>query len=124
MEVGLVETQDKTRYNVACLECDNVFTPIVGSPLWWRAKQRADKGLLDALYVDGEECGCRTEEVVVNPNAPFRVFGYDMLCENFDVPFDSMMEAIRMFIRLNQGPDVVFITGVSPAVMERLRQMR
>ena len=107
-------------FNVECLDCGTVFSPKIKSPLWWRAKKKADKGYLDALVIRGEECGCEEAPFKAQPNAPFRVFGYDMECHDFDKPFNSMIEAMRTFIRLNNGPDVVFISGVSRAVQERL----
>ena len=118
----MVKTMNETEalYNVACFDCGDVFQPRIKSPLWWRCKQREDKGFLDAVHVYGEECGCRPKEVVRNPNAPFRVFGYDMLGENFDMSFNRMTDAMKAFIKLKQGPDIVFITGVSKVVQDRL----
>ena len=89
-----------------------------------RAKQKADKGFLDAVYIDGEECGCLPKEKIRRPEAPYRVFGFDLLCEDFDIPFNRMTDAVKKFIELNRGPDVVFITGVSEAVQERLRHFK
>lgn len=45
-------------YNVVCRHCGNVFSPAEDTPLWQEAKRRAEKGFLDALHVEGEECGC------------------------------------------------------------------
>ena len=57
-----------TLYNGECMDCGQVFTPAGHSPLWWQAKQRADRGFLDALRIRWKSCGCIQE--VENPNAP------------------------------------------------------
>ena len=107
-----------TLYNVECMDCGQVFTPAGHSPLWWQAKQRADRGFLDALRIRWKSCGCIQE--VENPNAPFRVFGYDDLCEDFNIPCNSFVAAIKSFRKL-RPMSVVFITGVSDVVAHRLQ---
>ena len=108
------------RYNVVCESCDQVFTPQTGTALWWKAKKRADDGFLDAYCCSSEECGC-DEQILLNPDAPYRVFGYDMLCEDFDIPCATFMVAMRAY--LSYRVDVVFIKGVSLAVERTLRRM-
>lgn len=110
---------NETRYNVFCMHCERVFQPLVRSSLWWQAKQRADAGFLDALCISKDKCGCVVGEVC--PDAPYRVFGYDDLCDDFDIPFDTLVPALREFRELNRtGMNTVFIKGVSPAVLDRL----
>jgi hypothetical protein len=110
------------KYNVYCMKCGCVFTPAVKSPLWWRAKQRADKGYLDALPISGEDCGC--VERPSCPEAPFRVFGYDDSCVEFDVPRNTFVGAVRLYRRLRRaGGNVVFIDGVSNAVRQKIDWM-
>jgi hypothetical protein len=111
--------QDQTRYNVVCKSCNNVLTPKYRSPLWWKAKQRADKGFLDAHYCTGIECGCEQERY--KPNAPFRVFGYTDDCQNFDIPFDIWMLAVKKFKSMHDsGGYVVFINGISDTVRQKI----
>jgi len=112
-------TGNKDVFNVECIACGSVFNPPAQSPLWWRAKKRGEEGFLDALHVTGEECGCEPQSV--KPEASFRVFGYDALCEDFDMPFKTFVGAAREFLRLNRdGGYVVFIDGVSDSVRQRL----
>lgn len=104
-------------YNVFCRSCGQVFTPTVRSALWWKAKNRADGGLLDAHQCTGEECGCIQRRY--RPDAPFRVFGYDGFTENFDVPCDTFVQAVIVYRRHRK--DVVLIKGVSDIVEQKLR---
>ena len=106
------------RYNVYCMSCDQVWTPAPRSPLWWRAKKAADRGRLDAIYVTGEECGCIQRQC--RPDAPFRVFGYDDLLENFDIPCNTFVQAIKTYRNAERSGCVVFIKGVSAKVEDRL----
>jgi hypothetical protein len=106
-------------YNVECMNCGSVWQPLARTPLWWRAKQRADNGKLDAAGATGEECGCIKR--VREPNAPFRVFGYDMMCEDFDLPFYRIVDALSTFKKLHADGDIVFISGISNAVVEKLK---
>ncbi len=109
-------------FNVVCRTCGDVWSPGLRSPLWWRAKKRADDGYLDALSVSGEECGCvKKSEKPVKPDAPYRVFGYDDMCVDFNIPFTSFVEAAREYRSAAQQLCTVFISGVSPAVERRLR---
>ena len=57
-------TATQELFNVVCMDCGQIFTPLVRTPLWWKAKQRADQGFLDAMHVSGEECGCVSETVL------------------------------------------------------------
>lgn len=109
----------ETRYNVFCTHCEQVFQPEVRSPLWWQAKQRADAGFLDALCISEDKCGCVVKKS--HPDAPYRVFGYNDLCEDFDIPFHTLVPALQEFRELNRmGMITVFIRGVSPKVLDRL----
>ena len=110
---------NEVRYNVHCVSCGSVWQPLPKSPLWWAAKQRETKGYLDALHVSGEKCGCVKK--VKEPNAPFRVFGYDFDCRDYDVPFTTFVKAVKAFMSANRSGDVVFISGVSKSVEERLK---
>jgi hypothetical protein len=106
-------------YWVECVDCGSVYRPGPQSPAWWRARQAEEVGR--GAYVDSKMCGCSQEKKAISPNAPYRVFGYDMLCEDFDYPFFRFTEACKTFKKLNVGPDVVFITGISNTVLERLK---
>lgn len=110
---------EEVRYNVACFSCGAVFQPLPRTPLWWQAKQRAEKGFLDAVHISGEECGC--EKKVRHPNAPFRVTGYDGMCEDYDVPFNNFISAVKYYKEAVEAGDVVFIIGVSKAVQDRIQ---
>lgn len=110
--------KDTTPYNVYCMGCGAVFQPEPQSPLWWVAKQRDIKGFLDAASISGEKHGCFTARKVIKPNAPFRVFGYDVFCEDFDFPLNTFVEAVKAFKKV-KGDDPltnVFISGISPVV--------
>ncbi len=100
-------TENHREYWVECTDCGNVYSPVIKSPAWWKAKQKGG-----GAYVGSKECGCRREKTVVRPEAPYRVFGYDLLSEEFDIPFDRMIDAMKAFIRINRGPDIVFISGI------------
>lgn len=106
-------------YNVECMNCGSVWQPQVRTPLWWLAHQRASKGYLDAAGATGEECGCVKR--VREPNAPFRVFGYDDMGSEYDKPFKTFVSAVKAFMEANRYGDVVFIKGVSNAVQEKLK---
>ena len=113
--------EDTTPYNVYCMGCDQVFQPEPQSPLWWVAKQRDIQGFLDAPCISGEKHGCFTRRTVIKPDAPFRVFGYDAFCDDFDIPLFTFVEAMKAF--KEEKKDVlamVFISGVSPAVQEAI----
>jgi hypothetical protein len=117
--MGKAGVEPEVRYNVHCVDCGQVFQPLAKSPLWWQAKQRAEKGYLDALHISGEKCGC--EKTRVKPNALFRVFGYNDMCEDFDIPCRTFVEAVRKFISINkEGMNTVFIDGVSNTVQQKL----
>ncbi len=112
---------DVTRYNVYCRACGAIFQPELRSPNWWRAKKRADQGYLDAVEISAKQHGCfEACRPMREPNAPFRVFGYDAMCQGFDAPFQRFIDAVRTFKELRRGPDVVFISGVSDAVINRI----
>ena len=110
---------NQTIYNVECLDCGAVFNPAPQTPLWYQADQRAKKGFLDCVRVSGEKCGCVKKQS--QPNAPFRVFGYDDMCKDFDVGFETFTAAVKKFIELNRvGMYTVFISGVSESVQSKL----
>src|SRR5579872_2125226 len=88
------------RYNVFCRACGTVWQPGVRTSLWWQAKKRSEKGFLDALPVSGRECGCVRQPH--DPDAPIRVFGYDDMCEDFDIPFHSIVDAVRKYRELDE----------------------
>ncbi len=113
---------NEVRYNIHCISCGSVWQPKVKSPLWWQAHQRATKhGYLDALHVSGEKCGC--VKVVREPNAPFRVFGFDFDCREYDVPFQTFVGAVKAFMSANRSGDTVFIHGVSNNVEQKIAWM-
>jgi hypothetical protein len=105
-------------FNVVCINCNAVWAPAAESSLWWQAKKRNERGNLDALPVTGEECGC--VKVKSDPDAPYRVFGFDDECRDFDIPFDSFAEAVKEYREASRSMCTVFIAGVSPAVEQRL----
>ncbi len=111
---------EEIRYNVVCIDCGQVFTPVVRSSLWWRAKKRDEQGYLDALPVTGEECGCIKQPA--HSEAHFRVFGYDDMCMDFDIPCNTFAIAVQKYRQLDRAGCVVFINGVSDAVEDKLRQ--
>ena len=115
--------QAETIYNVHCWDCDRVFQPPVKSPFWWQSKQREAKGFIDALHISGVECGCVRERVQREPGAPYRVFGYDDRCEDFDIPFYAFVPAVKKFRELNDGMTVVFINGVTEKMKRHLDLM-
>jgi hypothetical protein len=113
---------DVTQYNVYCRACGAIFQPELRSPNWWRAKKRADQGYLDAVEISAEQHGCwEAKRPRRDPDAPFRVLGFNCLCEDFDIPFGTFVSAIKEFKdRRNFGLDTVFITGVSDVVKDRI----
>lgn len=108
-------------YYVYCMDCGQDFSPAYMTSLWWQAKKHADHGYLDALLISGTKCGCKKKPS--QPNAPFRVFGYDDLCVDFDVPHNGMIEAMKMYLECSRTGCVVFIKGVSRRVERRLATM-
>ncbi len=118
---SMVSANPEVRYNVVCRNCAGVWTPAVRSSLWWRAKKAADSGRLDAIHVSGEECGCIEKKTVVQPDAPYRVFGYDGDCRDYDIPCTTLVKAIAVFKKCAASGDVVFIQGVSHALEDRLK---
>jgi len=109
-------------YNVFCRACSTVWRPGIRTPLWWKAKKHAEAGYLGALSVSGVECDCI--KPVCEPEAPLRVFGYDDMCEDFDIPYYSFTDAVRKFRKLHaNGGYVVFISGVSPKVETMLNSL-
>lgn len=109
------------RFNVVCIGCHSVWTPSARSRLWWKAKKRADQGYLDALPVTGEECGCVKEKR--EPDAPYRVFGFDDMCVEFDMPFTAFTDAVKEYLDASRGLCTVFIQGVSPKVEAQLASL-
>jgi hypothetical protein len=114
------QKEDTTRYNVFCQQCGSVWQPALKSPLWWQAKQLADTGRLDALCVSPQKCGCVEGRPQRNPKAPFRVFGYDGFCEDFDILCTTFVQAAKRFLNSSRGGDIVHISGVSKRVQDRL----
>lgn len=108
-------------FNVECRACGTVWSPSFRSPLWWRAKKWDESGHLDALCVSGEDCGCQKK--AVQPNAPYRVSGFDDDGKEFDRPFKSFTEAVAAYLTEARGLSTVFIEGVSPEVEQRLAMM-
>lgn len=108
-----------SEYLVQCADCGSVFSPYLGSALWWKAKGHAAEGYLDAFRCSGAECGC-VKEVKIS-DAPYRVFGYDDMCYDFDIPCDTFVEAVKAY--RDNWFGVVFITGVSEPVRRKLRMM-
>lgn len=108
-------------YNVVCMNCDQSFAPQIRSRLWWRAKKRSELGMLDALPISGGECGC--VNIPPEQNAPYRIRGYDHFGRDFDIPFYRFIDAVLKFIGMNQDGYVVFLKGVSPAVISRIETM-
>ncbi len=120
--------KSQTVYNVTCLACGRVWTPGQGSPLWWKASKRAQEGYLDALRVNSRDCGCKEPQAL--PEAPYRVMGYDDMCRDFDLPFDSLVQAAQKYLELERsgGYVVIFVdatwsgSGMSPT-RKRLQAM-
>ena len=108
-------------YNVQCRNCGSVWLAVPKSPQWWRGKQRDEAGYLDAVCVSGEECGCLKK--TVQPDSPFRVFGYGTeFGEEFDVPHHSFTAAVRDYREAKKsGLLDIWISGVSKPVEQRLR---
>jgi hypothetical protein len=106
--------QDDVLYNVSCWNCGQVWIPAVRSPLWWKAKKRAEKGFLDALCVAGTECGCQSE--VLYPDAPYRIVGYDDMGSKFDIPYESMVPAAKKYLELARTfmYSIVFVDKRAP----------
>lgn len=109
---------DQTRYNVHCMDCDQVWQPKIGSSLWWQAKQNAEAGRIDALHIGGKKCGCIPQRR--KPDTPYRVSGYDDTMIDFDFPCKTFVQAAKIYRQCNRQGDVVFISGVSKAVEEQL----
>jgi len=57
----------KTRYNVQCVPAGHATLAPRGSDLEKRAKERVDKGYLDALIVTNKECPqCQSDSMLVS----------------------------------------------------------
>ncbi len=111
------------KFNVVCIECGNAFVPEARTPLWWKAKQHNDRGVLSAMACSGVECGCIKERYVYKPEAPFRVYGYTIECDDYDVPFDTFAGAVKQYLHCKQNCDNVFISGVSSVLQKHLDLM-
>ena len=118
MCTAILSTADLPAYNVVCRTCNHVFSPARKSSLWWRAAKCAEGGRLNAMMISGEECGCVSTPV--EPNAPFRLFGYDDLCRPFDIPLARFIDAVRGFKKLERTGCTVFISGISKEVRDRI----
>lgn len=112
------------RYQVVCIGCGQVWSPAVRSPLWWKAKKRAEQGYLDALCVSPQECGCKPE--VREPDARYRVVGYTDMCDDFDLPFHSLVKAAQKYLELaRDGMYVVcFVDNTVPKGKQSKVEMR
>ena len=76
--------EKQIEYNVVCTNCGRIFRPEIGSDIWDKANAHAEKGYIDAIYVrGGEECGC--VESPADPEAPYRVIGFDFECHEFSL---------------------------------------
>jgi len=117
MSKSTAELEDPL-FNVVCEDCEGVFTPEFKSPVWWRAKKRMDSGYLDALWVSGEKHGCISPEA--NPDAPYRVVGYNSYCEDYNIPCDTFVKAVSLYKKFKDEGNDVIICGVSRAVERRL----
>ena len=108
-------------YNVVCANCGSSWQPELGTPLWWTAKQDAKKhpNRLDAMCISGERCGCIKKQH--HPDALFRVFGYDSMCQDFDIACHTFVQAVKIFRDAVKHGDTVFIDGVSDAVSDKLQ---
>jgi hypothetical protein len=56
-----------------------------------------------------EECGCRKK--IVDPDAPYRVVGYNDWSEEYDIPFYSIVSAIKMFHEMERRCDLAFFVN-------------
>jgi hypothetical protein len=113
--------EEVSDYNVSCIACGAIWQPEVRSPLWWKAKAKAEKGYLDAPCVSGIECGC--EKAPRNPDAPYRVVGVRFDGESYNTPFYSMVKACQCFRQGDATGDIVAITGISQDAEYKLRYM-
>ena len=112
-------------YNVFCRECGKVWQPEESTPLWWKAKKHS-KRYLSALSVSGEECGCNPAKL--EPDAPYRVFGYDAYSQTFDLPFWSLVKAVQKYLELSKDHTIeVFFTderGITRNLSRRVERIR
>lgn len=106
-------------YNVVCESCGNVWSPKYKSTLWWQAHQRANKGLLDALHVDGEKCGCL--DIRPKPKTQFYVFGYnDNFCD-FHIDCATFVDCVKVYRKLIKDFSLtVFVNGLSDEVRSKI----
>ncbi len=109
----------KQLYNVWCESCGEVFTPKFKSPLWWQAHQRANKGFLDALCIDGTKCGCVDKQP--KQKTEFCVFGYnDNFCE-FHIDCNTFVDCVRVYKKLIKDFSLtVFVVGLSDEVRSKI----
>ena len=108
-------------FNVICGNCRQVFSPVEKSPAWWKAKKAADKGRLDAITVSAKDCGC--EQIIVEPDAPFRVIGYDDLCQNYNIPCNTFVLAVQTYLSRIRHGEIAFLLGISQKMKDHLRWM-
>lgn len=117
-------TKKVEEYNVECIDCGQVWQPSKGSKAWWYAKQEVEKhpNRLSAPVVTAKICGCRYEEPKENPDAPYRVLGYNDLCEDFDHGFNKFTDAVRLYREYERrGMYTVFTRGISDRVEMAIR---
>lgn len=84
-----------SKFNVHCPFCGTVWEPQPQTPDWYRAKARWEKGYLDAAAIN---CGCTQTEL--EPEAPYRVVGYDDMGEGFNHAFFKLVPALKSFLEL------------------------
>ena len=106
-------------YNAQCLHCGNAWPVKEGSSHWWQAKKHEEAGYIDAVCVDPNSCPY-CGEGQKETDAPFRVFGFDWEFQDFDYPCSTFVQAVQTYRRLNNGGNVLMITGVSSKVEARL----
>jgi hypothetical protein len=107
------------RYQVWCESCGSVYTPPIHSATWWKAKQRADEGFLDALCVSGTECGCVEKRPVISEEN-FGIIGYTMDCFDFTIKCKTFVDLCKAARQMKNGDTFWIIGPVSQAVKDRL----
>lgn len=113
---------DLLRYQVYCPSCDSTYEPAIKSSTWWKAHQRAEKGYLDALWVDGDECGCSRsfrQELPKIPVGGYGIIGYTMDCQDFVIPCKTFVQLCAAAKKM-KNCDTFWIIGVSQKVKDKL----
>lgn len=106
-------------YAVECLACGDIFEVEAG-PFWDEAhKKFASIPLPGPLFIEGERCGCC--KLRRDPEAPYRVFGYNDSFEEFEYPFHDPMRAATQYLLARMNPLLtVFVSGFEGEEHERL----